>query len=129
MKKLPMTIVVCCSLLLAGCQHETTTSLPASVEISPSPVVSQAPAAVPASFFMGDVEAHAEKYDCWVVVEGGVYDVTGLVNTDTSAAAADVAASCGTDVTALVNQQSPAYTALKAKLGDSFKGALKENPR
>lgn len=72
-------------LLVAGCT--STTSTPSNISATPS------------SYTMAQVAAHATPGDCWTVINGNVYDVTGYLPMHPGGEQSIIAV-CGKDGTA-----------------------------
>ncbi len=66
--------------------------------VSTSSASSAAPAA---SYTLADVARHATQFDCWMAIEGKVYDVTSYVGKHPGGKA--ILRGCGKDATVLFN--------------------------
>ncbi len=52
-----------------------------------------------------EVAAHATATDCWLVIEGQVYDVTPFIESQSHPGGAAILEGCGTDATSIFNQR------------------------
>jgi len=82
-----------------GTQSPEPTPSAQNEEVSPSPSASStAPAA---SYTLADVAQHATQLDCWLAIEGKVYDVTDFIGKHPGGKA--ILRGCGKDATVLFN--------------------------
>lgn len=109
MKHLFLTtaIVMSSAVVLAGClpkltsnQPEPTPTLPAATATPTPTTTSSTPAQ---QYTLNDVAQHAQPNDCWLVIEGTVYDVTEFVANHPGGAA--ITFGCGKDATAVFNKR------------------------
>jgi len=119
-------IISACFLLGAGCaQKEAAPERPDfGPGVSEIPVDSLVPAE---EFTLGQVAEHAAADDCWVVIEGVVYDITNFAS-EHPAGSESVTRWCGQDATEGFNTKNMTggSHSVRAKLNlDSyFKGNL-----
>lgn len=97
---------------------------PASPRSSASPArSSSAPSAAASSYSMADVEQHDSVSDCWVVVNGGVYDLTDWIGQHPGGRAAIIEL-CGTDATQAFDNQHDSQPNPNAELDRHRVGTL-----
>lgn len=61
------------------------------------------PTEVVAMYSIADVEKHSTKEDCWLAIEGKVYDVTKFVMSSKHPGGEAILEGCGKDATVLFN--------------------------
>ena len=61
------------------------------------------PTTVVAMYSLADVEKHNTKEDCWLAIEGKVYDVTSFVSSGKHPGGEAILEGCGKDATTLFN--------------------------
>lgn len=88
----------------------TPTAVPTMNAASPEPSVTQDPTpqvtgdvSGDAGITLSEVSEHASADDCWMVIEGNVYDVTDFIAQHPGGD--EILAGCGTDATALFNDR------------------------
>lgn len=74
------------------------------------------------SYSLAEVSVHSSRNDCWLAVNGKVYDVTSYISMHPAGENA-IIQSCGTEATSLFNSKHSAQA--KALLEDYLKGTLK----
>ncbi|GAA4901246.1 hypothetical protein GCM10025789_19880 [Tessaracoccus lubricantis] len=98
-----------------------------STDASPTPtaggVTSEATTPTPAGYTMADVEAHDTPEDCWVAINGNVYDVTEWIPQHPGGPDRIIAL-CGTDATAQFTGQHAQTDVAKATLETFLLGPL-----
>lgn len=117
-----LAVAVLSALLLAGCTAQQDTSSQASPD-------SSTPNAQPATFNLSQVAQHDHKQDCWLAIDGNVYDVTDFVSRHPGGDA--ILEGCGTDATQLYETRpmgsgTPHSSRAREKLDDYFIGSLKK---
>ena len=79
-------------------------------------------------FNMTEVNLHYSKEDCWLVIEGGVYDVTSIISKHPGGEI--IVSACGTDATEKFNNRpttGTSHSALARKMLQSLRlGSLSE---
>lgn len=72
----------------------------------------------PAGITMADVATHDSSSDCWLVIDGGVYDVTSYISSHPGGSA--ILRGCGIDATSIFSGHPASADAIKAnyKIGD-----------
>jgi cytochrome b involved in lipid metabolism len=95
MIKIP-TLIVLSSFVLTACSHESQVGAPGT-----SPTVTLSP--IPNNFSLVEVARHGGRDDCWLVVEGKVYDVTPFVESGKHPGGEAILEGCGKDATELFN--------------------------
>lgn len=75
----------------------------ATVTITDGQVETQVDAQADSGISMADVATHNSRTDCWMVIEGNVYDVTGYIASHPGGA--QILQGCGTDATELFNDR------------------------
>ncbi|HLD91916.1 MAG TPA: cytochrome b5-like heme/steroid binding domain-containing protein [Patescibacteria group bacterium] len=77
---------------------------------------------------MTDVNLHNSKEDCWLVIEGGVYDVTSIISKHPGGEI--IVSACGTDATNKFNNRpvsGTSHSSLARKMLQSLRlGSLSE---
>lgn len=81
------------------------------------------------SYTVAEVAPHGDKNSCWVIVEGKVYDVTGLIGKHSGGDQA-ILSNCGKDGTIMFNARpdkgnTPHPESAKVKLDQMLLGVLK----
>ncbi len=95
--------------LLSACSPAaapTPTTTPAMESVSPSPVTPTEPASPSAKmkgYTLTDIATHKTKEDCWMAIEGKVYDVTPVTSSGKHPGGEVIMTGCGTDATKLFN--------------------------
>ena len=88
--------------LLAGCTSNGESAPVANVtsnEISSS----SSSQSKSGSYTLAEVEKHNSKDDCWMVIDGSVYDVTSFIGLHPGGA--QILLGCGTEATSLFSQE------------------------
>ena len=79
-------------------------------------------------FNMTEVNLHYSKEDCWLVIEGGVYDITNFISKHPGGEI--IVSACGTDATEKFNNRpttGTSHSALARKMLQSLRlGSLSE---
>lgn len=108
-----MTKAIAVSLLglvLAACTLSVTQTQPVeSISPSPSPSPAQAlPQATEAgkvvqtkTFSLAEIAEHNVEADCWLIVDGRVYDLTGFIASSEDLGSDEILEGCGKDATEL----------------------------
>ncbi|MCA9379028.1 cytochrome b5 domain-containing protein [Candidatus Dojkabacteria bacterium] len=94
MKALKLTAVAALSLLLVGC-----TATPSS-----APTNSSTDTSTSQTYTAAEVAAHSSSSDCWMIVDGGVYDVTDYVRSHPGGSA--ILSGCGKDASSYFRGQA-----------------------
>lgn len=95
--------------MLAACSPAaapSATSTPIMETASPTPVSepeSSSPSAKMKGYTLADISAHKTKEDCWMAIEGKVYDVTPVTSSGKHPGGEVIMTGCGTDATKLFN--------------------------
>lgn len=80
------------------------------------------------SYTLTDVATHSKAEDCWLVIEGNVYDVTPYIQKQIHPGGAAILFGCGKDATAVFNlrpkDNKPHSQNARKILADYFVGAL-----
>ena len=80
------------------------------------------------SYTLEDVATHSKAEDCWLVIEGNVYDVTPYIQKQIHPGGAAILFGCGKDATAVFNlrpkDNKPHSQNARNILKDYFLGAL-----
>ncbi len=114
----------------------TPTTAPTALEVTPTP--STAAATTPSAptptvtatpvqasgHSLADVAAHASRDDCWVAVNGNVYNLTAWIAQHPGGPAA-IVKMCGTDGSAAFNKQHGGQAQANAALAQFKIGALR----
>ncbi len=75
----------------AGCASSTPSATPAPTTTAP------------ASYSLADIAKHATRYDCWMAINGSVYDVTDYIASGRHNP--QILEGCGIDATTLFESQ------------------------
>lgn len=88
----------------------TPTAIPTMSSITPEPSTTQEPTpevtgdvSGDAGIMISEIAQHATEDDCWMAVEGNVYDVTDFISQHPGGD--EILAGCGTDATELFNNR------------------------
>ena len=57
------------------------------------------------TYTLAQVAEHATKDDCWMAMEGGVYDITAVIASGKHPGGAAIISGCGKDATAMFNNR------------------------
>jgi cytochrome b involved in lipid metabolism len=80
------------------------------------------------TYTLADVSPHSKAEDCWIVIEGNVYDMTPYIQKQLHPGGAAILFGCGKDATAVFNMRPKDKTAHSQNarniLKDYFLGAL-----
>lgn len=97
---LPLSMI-----LLSACSSnpQPTTETPEQVESYPDIATSPAFTPTSNSYTLQEVAQHASETDCWMAIEGKVYDVTKFVSQHPGGKA--IVNGCGKDATELFNER------------------------
>lgn len=108
----------------------TPSATPTATQATPTPSkadsMQQVPTATPtqaAGYSLANVTTHASRSDCWVAVNGNVYDLTTWIAQHPGGPAAIVKI-CGTDGSATFNKQHGGQAQANAALAQFKIGAL-----
>jgi cytochrome b involved in lipid metabolism len=121
-----------CAVLLAGC------TMPGAQAPQPTPTAT--PQATPVeqaqmektttSYTLDQVAQHKTKDDCWMSIEGKVYDVTPVTSSGKHPGGPSILQGCGTDATKLFmnrpNDKGPHPEEVKAGLQNFLLGDLEQ---
>ncbi len=100
----PLVIIIAAVFLFMNNANKTTVSDDASKISSPEPTVTQiSPTSTTKTFSLDDVKKHATKDDCWMVIDGKVYDATDFIPRHPGGAT--IAKGCGMDASTLFNER------------------------
>jgi cytochrome b involved in lipid metabolism len=91
-------------ILAAGCTSSSTSTSGQTTPSAASGNPASAAASASASYTASDVSKHATPDDCWLIVDGGVYDVTSFVSKHPGGSD-KIAAFCGKDASAPFHQK------------------------
>ncbi len=121
MKK-SLSILLIASLMLSGCTNATT-----QASTSPLATAGQTTSGKLAGFTASDIASHTSTSDCWVSLDGNVYDLSAYLTVHPGGVSA-IANQCGHDATSAFHSMggrgrdhSPRATAL---LKNYYKGVL-----
>ena len=83
------------------------------------------------TYALAAIAEHATAVDCWLVIEGQVYDVTPFIETQKHPGGEAIIQGCGTDATALFNERpkdgEPHSNTARSFLPQYLIGTLAEN--
>lgn len=120
-------VVITAGVIFAGCSLQKNSSAPEeknTTSVSPSPE-----AATVKEFTLADIEQHAVASDCWMALEGKVYDVTKYIAGALHPGKDAILKGCGKDATEMFNNRpngSGAHSAMaRTFLGRFEIGVLK----
>lgn len=104
MKNLPVIIVSIMIVVIAGLfiynsnKNDSISTETKQETMSPEPTVMTS-----TSFTLDDVSGHDKKEDCWLAIEGKVYDVTEFIASSRHPGRDAILQGCGKDATELFN--------------------------
>ena len=91
---------------------------------------SAAPESVKPKYPLSEIEKHGSKDDCWIALEGKVYDVTPFVKSGMHPGKEKILMGCGKDATTLFNSRPGSGTShserARKMLPNYFVGELAE---
>jgi cytochrome b involved in lipid metabolism len=96
MKKLTFIFGILCFIFLLGCSKE--------VEIKEEIILSPAELMIETGYILDEVIQHNTAEDCWMVIDGKVYDVTRIIASHPEDKA--LLENCGKDATELYETRS-----------------------
>lgn len=126
----PLVIIVAVVFLFMNNASKTTVSDDSTNSSSPEPTVTQiSPTSTIKTFSLDDVKKHATKDDCWMVIDGKVYDATDFIPKHPGGAI--IAKGCGMDASTLFNERPDTELGghpqqAQEQLKDLYIGDLKE---
>lgn len=92
--------VVACATVLSGCTLGSKT-VPATIPEGSAAPAAQEMTGEMKGYTLAEISSHSTKADCWMAIEGKVYDVTKAI--DMHPGGDDILAGCGKDATSLFN--------------------------
>ena len=126
-----VTSLCFCVVLLAGCtipgtQTPQPTATPQPQQVETTEVEKSATT----SYTLDEVALHKTKEDCWMSIEGKVYDVTPVTTSGVHPGGPSILQGCGTDATKLFldrpNDKGPHPEEVKAGLEKFLLGDLEQ---
>ena len=92
-------------IFLISTQSRSTTPLPDAQTTQPesTSAVPESPQSVATAYTISQVSEHATEQDCWMAIEGKVYDVTAFIPSHPGGKA--IIGGCGKDATVLFNER------------------------
>lgn len=109
--KLKFLTMIGSAFILAACSPAAApapTSSPLMESTSPTPVTqteSSSPSAKMKGYTLADISTHKTKEDCWMAIEGKVYDVTPVTSSGKHPGGEVIMTGCGTDASKLFNSR------------------------
>lgn len=120
MKTIQLVGLAASAILLAGCTTAPNKTMPQATP-TPTPTPAATTTSESTTYTLADVQKHTTANDCWLVIDGGVYDVTKFVPQHPGGE--KILKGCGTDASALfrsvAKHEGPAQNLLPTfKIGD-----------
>ncbi|MBI5045340.1 MAG: cytochrome b5 domain-containing protein [Candidatus Levybacteria bacterium] len=100
---IPLALIVIGIFFFMDNEQTKQSSPQVSKEVTPEPTVDISPTTSSKTYSADDVKEHGVKTDCWMIIDGKVYDVTDFIPQHPGGAI--IAKGCGIDATTLFNER------------------------